>query len=84
LAGLGAVSHIIPFGAEGNDTPAQLIKLIAPHIFAKGGDYTEESLPEAALVRELGGEIVLLQLLPDRSTTLILDRIHTTHMIKSA
>jgi D-beta-D-heptose 7-phosphate kinase/D-beta-D-heptose 1-phosphate adenosyltransferase len=84
LAGLGAVSHIIPFGAEGNDTPAQLIKLIAPHIFAKGGDYTEDSLPEAALVRELGGEIVLLQLLPDRSTTLILDRIHTTHMIKSA
>lgn len=82
LAGLGAVNHIIPFGSEENDTPTLLIQIIQPHIFAKGGDYTKESLPEAPLVEELGGEVVLLPLLPDRSTTLILNRIHTRNMTK--
>lgn len=84
LAAMGAVSHVIPFGSTEDDTPAPLIQVIQPHIFAKGGDYTKESLPEAGLVEQLGGEIILLPLLPGRSTSLIIRRIHTKPVLKLA
>lgn len=85
LAGLGVVTHIIPFGsAEDGDTPEALIRAIRPHVFAKGGDYKRETLPEAAAVEELGGEVVLLPLVPDRSTSLIIRRIYTTPALKVA
>ncbi|MCW3466687.1 PfkB family carbohydrate kinase [Chitinophaga nivalis] len=82
LGGLGAVHHIIPFGSEAEDTAAPLISLIKPDVFVKGGDYTRATLPEAGLVEEQGGEVIILPLLPDRSTTLIVNRIHTTHNLK--
>ncbi|PWV56753.1 D-beta-D-heptose 7-phosphate kinase/D-beta-D-heptose 1-phosphate adenosyltransferase [Chitinophaga sp. S165] len=84
LAGLGAVAHVISFGNETDDTPESLIRIIRPSIFAKGGDYSRESLPEAAAVEEFGGEVVLLPLVPDRSTTLIIKRIYTTPALKVA
>ncbi|MCF6407879.1 D-glycero-beta-D-manno-heptose 1-phosphate adenylyltransferase [Chitinophaga filiformis] len=84
LAGLGAVSHLIAFGSEQDDTPESLIRIIKPSVFAKGGDYSRESLPEAAAVEEFGGEVVLLPLVPDRSTTLIIKRIYTTPALKVA
>lgn len=40
-----------------------------------GGDYTPEMLPEAPLVRALGGEVRVLDYVPDRSTTAIVERI---------
>ena len=66
LAGLSGVDHVVPFG-EG--TPVDLIRTVRPHVFAKGGDYDVESLPEAPVVRELGGSVTILPLVPDRSTT---------------
>lgn len=83
LAGLGSVNHIIAFGSIEDDTPVSLIKVIRPHIVTKGGDYTKEALPEAGIIEQLGGEIILLPLLPDRSTTLILDRIHNSQPLKT-
>lgn len=79
LCGLGAITHIVSFGSEADDTPAPLIRVVRPDIFVKGGDYTEETLPEGPLVEELGGKIILLPLLPDKSTTRILDRIQANH-----
>jgi D-beta-D-heptose 7-phosphate kinase/D-beta-D-heptose 1-phosphate adenosyltransferase len=84
LAGLGAIAHVISFGSEQDDTPESLIRIIRPSVFAKGGDYSRESLPEAAAVEEYGGEVVLLPLVPDRSTTLIIKRIYTTPVLKVA
>jgi D-beta-D-heptose 7-phosphate kinase/D-beta-D-heptose 1-phosphate adenosyltransferase len=84
LAGLGAIAHVIAFGNELDDTPESLIRIIKPSVFAKGGDYSRESLPEAAAVEEYGGEVVLLPLVPDRSTTLIIKRIYTTPALKVA
>ncbi|MBW8682762.1 D-glycero-beta-D-manno-heptose 1-phosphate adenylyltransferase [Chitinophaga rhizophila] len=84
LAGLGAISHLIAFGDQHDDTPEPLIRIIRPDVFAKGGDYNRESLPEAAAVEEYGGEVVLLPLVPDRSTTLIIKRIYTTPVLKVA
>jgi len=84
LAALEAVNHIIAFGSEADDTPIPLIQVIQPHVFAKGGDYTKDSLPEAGLVEQLGGEVVLLPLLPGRSTSMIIRRIHTKPVLKLA
>jgi D-beta-D-heptose 7-phosphate kinase/D-beta-D-heptose 1-phosphate adenosyltransferase len=72
LAAMSCVDHIIPFT---EDTPHELIRLVKPDIFVKGGDYTRESLPEAPLVEELGGEVHILPYLPDRSTTGTIEKI---------
>jgi D-beta-D-heptose 7-phosphate kinase / D-beta-D-heptose 1-phosphate adenosyltransferase len=76
LAGLAAVTHVVPFGDVNDDTPIELIKAVKPTVFVKGGDYTRDKLPEADTVDEVGGEIVFIPLIPDQSTTRIIDRIH--------
>jgi D-beta-D-heptose 7-phosphate kinase / D-beta-D-heptose 1-phosphate adenosyltransferase len=72
LAGLSCVDHIVGFD---EDTPAELIRALRPHVFVKGGDYTRETLPEAPVVEELGGVVRILPLVEDRSTTGIIRRI---------
>lgn len=72
LAGLSCVDHIVCFD---EDTPAELIRALRPHVFVKGGDYTRESLPEGPVVEELGGVVRILPLVEDRSTTGIIRRI---------
>lgn len=75
LAGLESVSHLIEFGSAENDTPSPLIALIKPDFFVKGGDYSLDKLPEARLVEENGGRVILLPYIEDHSTTLIISRI---------
>lgn len=82
LAGLGVVTHIVAFGSKENDTPESLIRVVKPHFFVKGGDYNRESLPEAAIVEKLGGEVILLPLVKGRSTSLIIRRIYTNPVLK--
>jgi D-beta-D-heptose 7-phosphate kinase/D-beta-D-heptose 1-phosphate adenosyltransferase len=82
LAGLSSVDHIVAFGESGDDTPVPVIKVVRPHIFAKGGDYTKEKLPEAEVVESLGGEIVFLPYLPDHSTTGIINKVNYIHAIQ--
>jgi D-beta-D-heptose 7-phosphate kinase/D-beta-D-heptose 1-phosphate adenosyltransferase len=41
----------------------------------KGGDYTKESLPEAPMVERMAGEVVILPLVSDSSTSSIVERI---------
>lgn len=72
LAALSCVDYIAPFGEP---TPDALIELVRPDLFVKGGDYTEDRLPEARLVRELGGEVEILPFLGDLSTTGIIERV---------
>lgn len=72
LAALSCVDHVVAFG---EDDPSRLIRSVRPHVFVKGGDYTREFLPEAAVVEELGGTVVVLPYEADRSTTGIIDRI---------
>ena len=51
------------------DTPAAVLERLRPDIWVKGGDYREDQLPEAALVRSWGGETVTVPFHPARSTT---------------
>ncbi len=72
LAALGCVDYITVFD---EDSPTELLRLVRPEVYVKGGDYHPDLLPEADLVRELGGEVRVLGYVPDRSTTAIVNRI---------
>ncbi|HEX2979016.1 MAG TPA: D-glycero-beta-D-manno-heptose 1-phosphate adenylyltransferase [Anaerolineaceae bacterium] len=80
LAAMSCVDHIIPFDA---DTPHDLIRIVQPDIFVKGGDYTLETLPEASLVLSLGGQVQLLPYVEDRSTTGMIERIRKIYSEKN-
>jgi D-beta-D-heptose 7-phosphate kinase / D-beta-D-heptose 1-phosphate adenosyltransferase len=70
LESLACVDEVVVFD---EDDPREALSRLRPDIWAKGGDYDVASLPEAALLPEWGGRVVLLPHLPDRSTTRILD-----------
>lgn len=56
-------------------TAAALIQTLQPEIYAKGGDYHHKALPERPIVEAYGGAVVLIDLLPERSTTALITRI---------
>jgi D-beta-D-heptose 7-phosphate kinase / D-beta-D-heptose 1-phosphate adenosyltransferase len=76
LSGLTSVDHIITFGEESDDTPVNLISVVRPHVFVKGGDYRKEDLPELKLLESQGAEVVIIPSIPDRSTTNIINRMN--------
>jgi D-beta-D-heptose 7-phosphate kinase/D-beta-D-heptose 1-phosphate adenosyltransferase len=73
LAALSAVDAIVPFD---EDVPIELVRAVRPDVFVKGGDYTVERLPEAAVVQAQGGVVRILPYVQDRSTTSIIERVH--------
>ena len=66
VAALEPVDYVVLFDQA---TADELIRTLRPTIYAKGGDYSEVSLPEATTAREVGAEIVFLPLTPDRSSS---------------
>jgi len=72
LAHLESVDYVCLFDES---RPDNLIDAVRPHIHAKGGDYRVEDLPEAAVVRRHGGEVVILPLVEGRSTTNVIARV---------
>ncbi|MBP2330671.1 rfaE bifunctional protein kinase chain/domain/rfaE bifunctional protein nucleotidyltransferase chain/domain [Kibdelosporangium banguiense] len=74
LAGLSCVDHVTQFA---EDTPASLILSLKPDIYAKGGDYTPEMLPETRVVQSYGGQVRILDYVSDHSTTAVIDRIRS-------
>ena len=57
------------------DTPYNLIKEIRPHILVKGGDWEEDRIVGADIVRALGGRVVRIPYIEGYSTTSIIERI---------
>lgn len=57
------------------DTADALIQALQPDIYVKGGDYRAKPLPERPTVEALGGQIVLIDYLPDHSTSALIARI---------
>lgn len=56
------------------DTATTLIEQLRPDIYVKGGDYTNETLPEADIVTQIGGKIVILPLVGSRAARQILQQ----------
>lgn len=72
LSALSYVDYVVGFD---EDSPRELIRAARPDIYVKGGDYTRDTLPEAALVESLGGAVCILPYVGDRSTSGIIERI---------
>lgn len=81
VAALGAVDLVTIFNEV---TAHDLVALVRPDVYVKGGDYRPDGahdsdprpvLPEAPLVRELGGTVVLIPVAPGRSTTALARKI---------
>ena len=71
LAALEAVDLVVVFE---EDTPLKLIERVKPTVLVKGGDYTRETVVGHEIVEALGGEIILIDLVPGHSTTAMVER----------
>lgn len=74
LAGLRCVDYVTLF-PELSVEP--LLESIRPTVHCKGTDYTEETLPEAALARQLGIRIAIVGDPKDHATTNIIQKIRS-------
>lgn len=70
LEALETVDAVVVFD---EDTPLDVIRRLRPDVWAKGGDYAGTELPEAAVLREWGGQSVVLPYLRGRSTTRLVE-----------
>ncbi len=72
LAGLGAVDWVVSFS---EDTPENLLRAVKPDVLVKGGDYGVEQVVGADIVKAYGGEVRVLGLVENSSTTAIVNKI---------
>lgn len=60
----------------GEDTPIEMLKQVKPGIHVKGGDYIATELPEYELVKQNGGEVIILPFRQGFSTTLLIKKMN--------
>ena len=72
LAALQPVTGVIIFE---DDTADGLIRTLQPDVYVKGGDYANKVLPERPTVEAYGGQVALIDYLPDHSTSALIARI---------
>jgi D-beta-D-heptose 7-phosphate kinase/D-beta-D-heptose 1-phosphate adenosyltransferase len=72
IAAIGAVDCVILFAQP---TPLELILALQPDIIVKGGDYQAESVVGGAEASAWGGRVVIVPLVPELSTTSLLERL---------
>ena len=72
IAALGFVSSVIIFSES---TPLELIQALNPDVLVKGDDYTIETIIGAKEVLAAGGEVKTIALVPDYSTTKIIQKL---------
>ena len=72
---VGALKSVDAVVIFGEDTAEVLIEKVGPAVYAKGGDYTLETLPEARIVERYGGEVAFIPLVAGKSTTNIITRV---------
>lgn len=72
LAALESISLVTLFD---ENTPVELLKLVRPQLYVKGGDYDIEKLEETRWVRSWGGDARALPFVDGYSTTSLVKRI---------
>lgn len=74
ISSICVVDHVIIFDEF---SVIDLIKFIKPDIITKGGDYTVEQLSEVGgdFMKEIGGEVKLIPITKETSTTKIIKKI---------
>ena len=72
LAALESISLVTLFDEA---TPVELLKLVRPQLYVKGGDYDIEALDETKWVRSWGGDARALSFVDGFSTSALVRRI---------
>ena len=76
LASLESVDYIVVFDEP---DPLDLIRLLQPNVLVKGKDWTEEKIVGAEFVKSTGGKVVRISLVPETSTSRIIEKIIKTY-----
>jgi D-beta-D-heptose 7-phosphate kinase/D-beta-D-heptose 1-phosphate adenosyltransferase len=75
LAALEAADLVVVFD---EDTPEKLIARVKPMVLVKGGHYTREEVVGHAFVEALGGEVILIDIVPGQSTSAMVERTRSS------
>jgi rfaE bifunctional protein nucleotidyltransferase chain/domain len=75
VAGLAAVDCVVLFD---EDTPLELIRLLAPDVLAKGADYSRDRIVGADWIEQRGGRVVRVPLLSGYSTSALVERLRAS------
>ena len=57
---MGAIAYVDEVVIFEQDTPEELIGILRPDVFVKGGDWVAEELPEYETCQEIGTQVVCL------------------------
>ena len=72
LAALSCVDAVMTFDES---DPTEALTALRPDVWAKGGDYQLDELPEAKAIATWGGRIAILPFLEGRSTTKLIEEV---------
>jgi rfaE bifunctional protein nucleotidyltransferase chain/domain len=72
LAALESVALVVPFS---EDSALEVAQEMRPDIYAKGGDYDMQAIPEGKAVLAYGGQAIAIDFEHDRSTTKLLTKV---------
>ena len=67
-----SVDMVVRFDEE---TPDKIIKKLLPNILVKGGDYSLDNIIGADTVISNGGAVEIVDLIPDKSTSSLINQI---------
>jgi rfaE bifunctional protein nucleotidyltransferase chain/domain len=76
VAALACVDYVVIFDEP---DPEALIKMVNPHVLAKGADWAEDEIIGGDFVKQNGGRVARIILEPDISTSLIIEKIVNTY-----
>jgi rfaE bifunctional protein nucleotidyltransferase chain/domain len=72
LDSISVIDYLVLFD---DDTPLELIKTIEPNVLVKGADWKNKGVVGEDIVKSYGGRVELIDLLPEISTSIIIDKI---------
>ncbi len=75
---LAALSFVDAVTVFDEDTPLETLKAVRPHVLVKGADYRPDQVVGREFVESNGGRVALVPLVPDKSTSALVERIRGT------
>jgi D-beta-D-heptose 7-phosphate kinase / D-beta-D-heptose 1-phosphate adenosyltransferase len=72
---LAALSFVDAVAIFEEDTPLETLEAVRPQVLVKGADYRPEQIVGRELVEGYGGRVAVVPLVPDKSTSALLERI---------
>jgi D-glycero-beta-D-manno-heptose 1-phosphate adenylyltransferase len=72
VAALEPVDYVVIFSTPTADS---LLRDLRPDVYVKGADYSEATLPEGTIAREVGASVVFVPLVEGHSTTELLRKL---------